>query len=133
VRCATRGFRPITLIVQVNSHWAEKFDFRKDHTEADELRIVEDIPLAFTPGTNWSYSNLGYVTLGILIHKVTGEFYGDFLQKRIFGPLGMTSTRVINEADIIPHRAASYRLVGGRIKNQEWVSPTVNTTADGSL
>ena len=73
------------------------------------------------------------MTLGILIHKVTGEFYGDFLQKRIFGPLGMTSTRVINEADIIPHRAASYRLVGGRIKNQEWVSPTVNTTADGSL
>jgi CubicO group peptidase (beta-lactamase class C family) len=72
------------------------------------------------------------VTLGILIHKVTGEFYGDFLQKRIFGPLGMTSTRVINEADIIPHRAAGYRLVRGRIKNQEWVSP-MNTRADGSL
>jgi CubicO group peptidase (beta-lactamase class C family) len=113
--------------------YPEKFDFRKDYTEAEELRIVEDIPLAFTPGTNWSYSNLGYLTLGILIHKVTGEFYGDFLQKRIFGPLGMTSTRVINEADIIPHRAAGYRLVRGRLKNQEWVSPTVNTTADGSL
>ena len=113
--------------------YPEKFDFRKDYTEAEELRIIGGIPLAFYPGTKWSYSNLGYVTLGILIHRVTGEFYGDFLQKRIFGPLGMTSTRVINEADIIPHRAAGYRLVGGQLKNQEWVSPTVNTTADGSL
>ncbi len=110
-----------------------KFNFRKDYTEADELRIVEGIPLAFTPGTNWRYSNLGYVTLGILIHKVTGGFYSDFLQKRIFGPLGMTSTRIISEADIIPNRAAGYRLLKEQLKNQEWVSPTVNTTADGSL
>jgi len=113
--------------------YPEKFDFRKDFTEGEELRIVEGIPLAFTPGTNWSYSNLGYVTLGIIIHKVTGEFYGDFLRKRIFGPLGMTSTRIISEADIIPNRAAGYRFVNGQLKNQEWVSPTVNTTADGSL
>jgi CubicO group peptidase (beta-lactamase class C family) len=40
---------------------------------------VEAIPLAFSPGTNRKYSNLGYLTLGIIIHKVTGEFYGDFL------------------------------------------------------
>jgi CubicO group peptidase (beta-lactamase class C family) len=109
------------------------FDFRKDLTEADELKIVESIPLAFTPGTKWSYSNLGYLTLGVLIHQVTGEFYGDFLQERIFGPLGMSTTRVISEADIIPNRAAGYRLVKGQLKNQEWVSPTINTTADGSL
>ena len=113
--------------------YPKQFNFRKDYTEADELRIVEGIPLAFTPGTKWRYSNLGYVTLGILIHKVTGGFYGDFLRKRIFGPLGMTSTRIISEADIIPNRAAGYRLLKEQLKNQEWVSPTVNTTADGSL
>jgi len=76
---------------------------------------------------------LGYLTLGILIHKVTGEFYGDFLQQRIFRPLGMTTTRIMSEADIIPDRSAGYRLVNGEVKNQEWVSPSVNTTADGSL
>jgi CubicO group peptidase (beta-lactamase class C family) len=113
--------------------YPDKFDFRKDHTEAEELGIVERIPLMFTPGTKWSYSNLGYLTLGILIHRVTGQFYGDFLQKRIFGPLGMSTTRIISEADIIPNRAAGYRLVKGQLKNQEWVSPTINTTADGSL
>jgi len=110
-----------------------KFDFRKDYTEADLLKIVEGLPLAYTPGTKWSYANLGYLTLGVLIHQVSGEFYGDFLQQRIFQPLGMTTTRIISEADIIPNRAAGYRLVKGELKNQEWVAPTVNTTADGSL
>ena len=41
--------------------------------------------------------------------------------------------RIMSEADIIPNRAAGYRLVKGELKNQEWVSPTLNTTADGSL
>src|SRR5437870_8391819 len=81
--------------------YPETFNFRADYTEDQLLKIIFSIPLAFAPGTKWSYSNLGYATLGILIHKVTGEFYGDFLQQRIFDPLGMRTTRIINEADII--------------------------------
>ena len=65
------------------------FNFRKDWTEDELLKLVEGIPLAYAPGTKWDYSNLGYLTLGILIHRVTGEFYGDFLQQRIFHPLEM--------------------------------------------
>ena len=113
--------------------YPKDFDLRKDWTEDEELKLIESIPLAYPPGTKWEYSNFGYVTLGILIHRVTGEFYGDFLQQRIFQPLGMQSTRIISEADIVPNRSAGYRLVNGKLKNQEWVSPVVNTTADGSL
>jgi CubicO group peptidase (beta-lactamase class C family) len=113
--------------------YPEKFDFRKDWTEDELLKVVEGIPLTYPPGTKWDYSNLGYLTLGILIHRVTGEFYGDFLQQRIFQPLEMKSTRIISEADIVPNRASGYRLVKGELKNQEWVAPMVNTTADGSL
>ena len=113
--------------------YPEKFDFRKDWTEGEMLKRVEGIPLAYPPGTKFEYSNLGYLTLGILIHRVTGEFYGDFLQQRIFVPLSMSTTRIISEADIIPNRAAGYRLVKGELKNQEWVAPMINTTADGSL
>jgi CubicO group peptidase (beta-lactamase class C family) len=113
--------------------YTKTFDMRKDYTEQDLLKIVEKIPLAFPPGTSWSYSNLGFLTLGIVIHKVTGEFYGDVLQERILRPLGMNSTRIMSEADIIPNRAAGYVLVKRELKNQEWVSPTLNTTADGSL
>jgi CubicO group peptidase (beta-lactamase class C family) len=113
--------------------YPKDFDMRKDYTEGELLKIVEAIPLAYSPGTGWSYSNLGYLTLGILIHEVTGQFYGDFLQERIFRPLAMSGTRIINEADIIRNRSAGYWLVNGEQKNQEWVSPSVNTTADGSL
>src|ERR1700691_3029533 len=98
--------------------YPKDFDMRRDYTEAQELKIVESIPPAFPPGTSWSYSNLGYVTLGLLIHKVTGEFYGDFLQERIFRPLDMRTARIISEAEIVPNRAAGYRLVKGELKNQ---------------
>jgi CubicO group peptidase (beta-lactamase class C family) len=113
--------------------YPDDFDFRRDYTEAEMLKRAATIPLAFQPGEKWSYSNLGYVMLGILIRRVTGKFYGDFLQERIFRPLGMTTARVISEADIVPNRAAGYRLVRGELKNQNWVSPTLNTTADGAL
>ena len=113
--------------------YPKDFDFRKDWTEEELLKLVEGIPLAYSPGTKWEYSNLGFLTLGILIHRVSGEFYGDFLQQRVFHPLEMSSTRIISEADIIPNRAAGYRLVKEELKNQEWVSPVMNTTADGSL
>jgi CubicO group peptidase (beta-lactamase class C family) len=135
---APASWKEVT-VRQLLSHTAgftdypEKFDFRKDWTEDELLKMVEAIPLAYPPGTRWDYSNLGYLTLGILIHRVTGEFYGDFLQQRIFQPLGMQTTRIISEADIVPNRAAGYRLVKGELKNQEWVAPMVNTTADGSL
>jgi CubicO group peptidase (beta-lactamase class C family) len=109
------------------------FDYRKDYTEDQLVRFAASRPLDFTPGERWSYSNTGYVLLGALIHRVTGRFYGDVLQQLIFTPLGMRTTRIISEADLVPNRAAGYQLVAGRLKNQDWVSPSLNTTADGSL
>ena len=110
-----------------------EIDLRRDYTEDQFFESFKKAPLDFAPGTNWNYSNVGYVTLGILIRKVTGKYYGDFLQERVFKPLGMTTARVISEEDIIPNRASGYRLVNGELKNQEWVSPSTNSTADGSL
>jgi CubicO group peptidase (beta-lactamase class C family) len=117
----------------IKSYTGGDVDYRRDYTEEDLLKILETLPFDFAPGDKWSYSNSGYMLLGILIHKVSGKFYGDFLQERIFRPLGMTTTRVISEQDIIPNRAAGYRLVKGELKNQQWVSPSLNTTADGAL
>jgi CubicO group peptidase (beta-lactamase class C family) len=108
-------------------------NLHRDYTEEDLVKKISSLPLDFQPGEKWSYSNSGYLILGVLIHHLTGEFYGDFLQQRIFQPLRMTSTRIISEADIVPNRSAGYRLVKGELKNQEWVAPTLNTTADGAL
>lgn len=110
-----------------------EIDLRRDYTEDEYFASFKKAPLDFAPGSSWNYSNVGYVTLGILIRKVTGQYYGDFLQERIFKPLGMNTARVISEADIVPNRAAGYRLVNGQLKNQAWVSPSTNSTADGAL
>lgn len=113
--------------------YPEHFDYRADYTEDSFYQIIKGLPLEFQTGERSQYSNLGYVMLGILISKVTGGFYGDFIKQRIFEPLGMKTARVINEDDIIPNRSAGYVKVKNEIKNQEWVSPSLNTTADGAL
>jgi CubicO group peptidase (beta-lactamase class C family) len=109
------------------------FDYRKDYTEDELAHIAYGLKLEFAPGARWNYSNTGYVLLGIIVHKASGRFYGDVLAERVFKPLGMTTARVIDEAAIIPNRAAGYRHVNGQLTNQEWVAPRLNTTADGSL
>ena len=110
-----------------------EIELARNYTEEQLFEFFKKAPLQFEPGARWDYSNVGYVILGNLIRKVTGQFYGDFLQIRIFQPLRMTTARVISEADIIPNRASGYRLLEGVLKNQEWVSPSTNSTADGSL
>ena len=109
------------------------FYMRLDFTEDELYKKITEMPMDFKTGEDWAYRNTNYVLLGILIHKVTGKFYGDFLQERIFRPLGMSRTRIISEADIIPRRSAGYQLVKGELKNQDWVSPALNSTADGAL
>ncbi len=113
--------------------YEKKIDYRGDYTEEDFFKMASGQPLDFSPGEHWSYSNTGYVLLGILIKKVSGQYWGDFVHDRIFTPLKMETARVISEDDIILNRASGYRLVEGEIKNQEWVSPSLNTTADGAL
>ena len=108
-------------------------DYRKDYTEDELAKFAYGLKLEFPPGSRWNYSNTGYVLLGAIVRKVSGSFYGDVLAARVFKPIGMTTARVIDEADIVPNRAAGYRLEKGELKNQQWVAPRLNTTADGSL
>jgi len=117
----------------IPDYTTDRLDYRRDYTEDELAQLAYGLKLEFPPGARWSYSNTGYVLLGIVVGKVSGRFYGDLLAERVFAPLGMKTARVISEEDIVPNRAAGYRLVGDVLKNQEWVAPRLNTTADGSL
>lgn len=110
-----------------------KIDLTKNYSDEELMAIEATIPLRFPPGSKWAYSNTGYHVLGFICNKVGGKFYSDQLVERIFKPCGMTTARMINEHDIIPNRSAGYELESGKIKNQHWVSPQLNTTADGSI
>jgi CubicO group peptidase (beta-lactamase class C family) len=109
------------------------FYLRLDFTEDQLVSKIEKLPIEFKPGDKWDYRNTNYVLLGVIIHRVSGQFYGDYLHDKIFAPLGMKSTRIISDRDVIPARAAGYEIEGGTLKNQDFVSPTFNSTADGAL
>ena len=110
-----------------------QLDYRRDYTEDELVKFAQSLSLEFPPGADWRYSNTGYILLGAIVRKASGKFYGDVLRERVFAPLGMTTARVISEADIVPNRAAGYHLLKGVLQNQSWVAPSLNTTADGSL
>jgi CubicO group peptidase (beta-lactamase class C family) len=65
-------------------------------------------PLDFQPGEKCSYSNSGYVLLGYLIEKITGDTYEKFVRENIFTPLGMKDSGYDSNTALIPHRAAGY-------------------------
>lgn len=113
--------------------YTSAINLQQDYTEDQLLKTAFEFKPRFKPGEKWEYSNTGYAVLGVLVSKVGGKFYGDQLKERVFDPLGMKTARIISEADIVPNRAAGYRLAKGELKNQVWVAPSVNTTADGAL
>ncbi len=121
-------------IPQYTTPQRQVLDLSHDYSDTELIQLAISQPLDFEPGTDVSYSDVGYVLLGFVINRVAGEFYGDFLQQRIFKPLRMNRTRVISDADIVPGRAGGYELRDdGRLRNQTPVSPALNRTADGSL
>lgn len=97
---------------------------RIDYKPLELLGLVGEKDLEFTPGSQWNYDNTGYFLLGMLIEKVSGKSYGEFLTERIFRPLGMKSTRVNDLQAIIPNRATGYSLEDNHIRNGEYTSPT---------
>jgi CubicO group peptidase (beta-lactamase class C family) len=106
-------------------------DMRRDYTEDELLRAFIKLRPSSKPGEKWEYCNTGYQILGFLIRRLTGKSHSDFMRERVFQPLGMDTARVISESDIIPNRSNGYMIVNGELKNQEWIAPSLNTTADG--
>jgi CubicO group peptidase (beta-lactamase class C family) len=95
-------------------------------TTAEQLVArFRDKPLDFQPGDKWSYSNSGYVLLGYLIEKISGESYAAFLGKNIFQPLGMNDSGYDSNSAIILHRASGYVRTEKGFENAGFINMTV--------
>ena len=132
-----RKWQPVT-IRQLLNHTSglpatPNGDFRADYSDKQLLDIIAGQDLNFPAGTRWRFSYAEYIVLGFVVKRVSGEYYADFLKRRVFAPLGMHTAQAIDELAIVPNRAAGYELRDGALRNAEWVSPTANSTADGSL
>lgn len=74
----------------------------------DYLNLVARQPKLFEPGKDWSYSNAGYVLLGRIVEKVSGESYFEYIRRHVFAPAGMTSSGFDSQEDITDKLATGY-------------------------
>ena len=102
--------------------------------DAEVLGLLEkESKGKFAPGTSWSYSNSGYVVLGIIVAKVSGQPYGDFLRARIFSPLHMDHTIVyLKSKNEVANRAYGHSKEGDALKETDQ-SATSATLGDGGI
>jgi CubicO group peptidase (beta-lactamase class C family) len=86
-----------------------KYDRRvKYRTQADYFPIFANNPLPCAPGAHWAYSNEGFIVLGAVIEKVTGQNYVDYVREHIFLPAGMKDTDNYALDEVVPNRAVGY-------------------------
>ncbi|HEX3653833.1 MAG TPA: serine hydrolase domain-containing protein [Rhizomicrobium sp.] len=90
----------------------------------DLIARVGKLPLDFTPGSKWSYSNTGYLLLGKVIEKVSGESYRDYLENHILRPLHMTDTYTTADEDRLPRMAIGYWHVNGKLERAPVIDPS---------
>lgn len=113
-----------------------KQDFRKRIAEnlepQDMIDMVAKDALEFDPGTKWSYNNSGYILLGMLIEKVSGMPYAEYLEKNVYPRAGLTSTRYGDNKPIVRGRVPGYTRSGGKIVNADYLSMTIPYAA-GSI
>lgn len=81
------------------------------------MGLVKELPLKFTPGEQFAYSNSGYTILASIVEEVSQTSYEDFLDSSIFEPLKMINTGSDNNKEILINRASGYTLQGSNIKN----------------
>jgi CubicO group peptidase (beta-lactamase class C family) len=102
--------------------------------DAGVLKLLEQQSSGkFAPGSKWEYSNSGYAALAMIIEKVSGKSYGQFLQERIFVPLKMNNTLAYEKGkNEVPHRAYGHTETAGTWHETDQ-SPTSAVLGDGGI
>jgi CubicO group peptidase (beta-lactamase class C family) len=102
--------------------------------DAGVLKLLEQQSAGkFAPGSRWEYSNSGYATLAMIVEKVSGQPFGEFLHERIFVPLKMTNTLAYEKGkNEVPHRAYGHSKENGQWRETDQ-SPTSAVLGDGGI
>ena len=83
------------------------------------IAFFRDLPLDFPPGSDYRYSNSGYILLGAVIEKVSGESYAAYVKKNLLDPLHLDAMIYGGTRSLIRHRAHGYRYIGSAFVNAE--------------
>lgn len=87
---------------------SDGFNFRANPSPDQYIGMLAKKPLAFVPGEKFEYSNEGYSLLGVLVGKVSGKPFAEFVQERLLKPVGMDSTGYYRLESLVPNRASGY-------------------------
>jgi CubicO group peptidase (beta-lactamase class C family) len=110
----------------------DKIDICREYKPEEFIAFLKDLPLDFTPGSRWNYSDTGYFLLGIVIEKVSGESYETFIRTNILQPLGMTESGYDRSATIVKQRASGYSIdINGGIVNASCTDVSLKYAAGG--
>ena len=101
-------------------------------TPEQQIDFFRNKPLNFQPGSNFEYNNSGYVLLGYLIEKISGQSYQDFVLNNIFKILEMNDSGYDSHSEIILHRASGYMVSTNGIRNADFLDMSIPYSA-GSL
>jgi CubicO group peptidase (beta-lactamase class C family) len=82
-------------------------------TLGDYVKLYGKRAPEFSPGSRWKYSNYGFILLGVLIERITGQSYYDYVRQHIYSPAGMTSTDSEPEDRVIRERSSGYTKMDG--------------------
>lgn len=104
---------------------------RTGATPQQLIELVAGKPLDFIPGTNWSYSNTGYILLGMIIEKISGQSYAGFLKTNILEPLRMSDSGYDTARNIIKERASGYDMIDGHLANADFIDMSIPFSAGG--
>ena len=104
--------------------WSWRNSWRLDLTHEEFISIVAKTPMAFKPGTHIQYSNSGFYLLGMLIEKISGHSYREYVDLNIFRPLQMNFSRRDDAEEIISNRVSGYTFAHDSLKNAEYNSDT---------
>ncbi|HEX8186008.1 MAG TPA: serine hydrolase domain-containing protein, partial [Blastocatellia bacterium] len=98
----------------LGSYWNAKFDAKKASIKSvsDYLSLFADEPLSFEPGSRFQYSNSGFIVLGAIIEKVSGQSYYDYVREHIYKPAGMKNTDAYEMTEETPNLAMGYTTEG---------------------
>ena len=104
------GHHLLTHTSGLGDCFGPRFDQEKERLRArrDYLRLFIDEPLRFEPGTGWSYSNGGFILLGLIVEQVSGKNYYDYIREHIYTPTGMTSSDSYLRDEPVPNLAVGY-------------------------
>ncbi|MFK7749134.1 MAG: serine hydrolase [Kordia sp.] len=105
---------------------------RKDLSVTELIDAFKNEPMDFKPNEEFRYNNSGYVLLGYIIEKISGVSYEEFIQKRIFDKLKMTTSYYGSKSKIIKNRAYGYQERENEFKNADYISMTIPYAA-GSI